>query len=404
MDNHGVVHIGRQAVFTAVGEVAGYELRFRSLIAPTDDQDGGEVSRLIVSTFAEFSLDQLVGDTIAFVNVTTPFLTGMMPLPFAPGKVVLEIPTYVRRDEIALDGIATLRSEGHVISVDVPDGFLEADPFLNYANYARVDIKRYEVNALKSIVATLAARGIEVLARGVDDAELANVADAAGVSLRAGNVYAGVDVVSAKSMSPGRMAALRLVRRLSDPALQLEEVESIVKTDASLTYRLLRAANSASSGSSRKINSLRDAVIMLGMRQLRAWLLLLLVGDGTAVGTEQLSSAITRARTCELLAHQVGVRADEAFIGGLLSSLSPVVGLEPGDMCREMGLDGHLTAAIVEGAGPLGELIHDVAAYEAADISSWASNQQFDIGRAWLMAVGWSVQTVGGVRDTADAV
>ena len=72
------VHLGRQPVFDADLMVVGYELLFRragSTTAQVSDPEQATAD-VVVKTFADFGLEAVVGDKLAFVNLPRGFLVG----------------------------------------------------------------------------------------------------------------------------------------------------------------------------------------------------------------------------------------------------------------------------------------------------------------------------------------
>src|SRR5687767_5424388 len=87
------IHVGRQAIYDTNLELVGYELLFRADAGKNVATASGAqaTSRVIVNTFTEFGLDQLIGSRLAVINMTREFLVGDLPLPFEPGNTVLEV-------------------------------------------------------------------------------------------------------------------------------------------------------------------------------------------------------------------------------------------------------------------------------------------------------------------------
>ncbi|MFD2272983.1 HDOD domain-containing protein [Undibacterium arcticum] len=76
----------------------------------------------------------------------------------------------------------------------------------------------------------------------------------------------------------------------------------MLKRDATLSYRLLRYINSAGFGLGREIQSLRQALAMLGYQPLYRWLsLLLATASTTGYSPVLLETAVIRGRLTELL-------------------------------------------------------------------------------------------------------
>lgn len=140
---------------------------------------------------------------------------------------------------------------------------------------------------------------------------------------------------------------------------------------------------------------------MLGHKQLRAWVLLMVVADASDVVEEQLTAAMTRARMCELLSiYEPSVRADTAFFAGLLSSLDFLLNMPMREVVERLPLDAGIARALVDREGPLGGLIETVAAYEVADLEALAASsiELSDLAPAYLNAIAWSMSV------TAEAI
>jgi EAL and modified HD-GYP domain-containing signal transduction protein len=121
----------------------------------------------------------------------------------------------------------------------------------------------------------------------------------------------------------------------------------------------------------------------------------MVLADSGNTDEEQLTTAITRARTCELVAQQVpGMRGGSAYVVGVLSSLDVVLGIPMGEVLDRLPLADDLRAALLDGTGALGELLTTVLAYERGDDEAVAASafDAFDLSRAYLSAVGWSLQ------------
>ena len=409
----GWVHVARQPVYDRASRIHGYQLLFRAVVSPGNadgEDEASATTKLIVRTFSDFGLNALVGDRNAFVNVTWPFVVGVLPVPLPADRTILELPVSLGRSPEIIAGVARLAEEGYRLVVEGRGMFLD-DPLLQYASYVRVSIAAYDPGILSAVVAELHGRQLMVIGEKVDTQAQAEVADAARVDLMQGHWLSRGDVQTTRTLSPSRVAALRILPRLADPNLEFGEVERIVKADAALTYRLLRAANSAASASTRRITSLRDALIRLGLRQLRSWLMLMVVSDASSVSEEQLTAVITRARCCEVLAAEIGLDPDEAFVGGVLSALGTLLGLEPDKLVSDLRVSDDLSAAIRDGSGRLGQLLTVVVNYEEQETHGAPEVDEdrgrlealglssFQVSRAWLSAVGWALQTCEDITE-----
>ncbi|NTW39010.1 MAG: HDOD domain-containing protein, partial [Cellulomonadaceae bacterium] len=364
------VHVGRQPIFDAALKVHAHELLFRAQAASTGsglDPGDAATTSVIVNTFTAFGLRSLVGDALAFVNLTRPFLVGELPIPLSPADAVLEVLETIPVDDEVYDGVRRLKAAGFAVALD---DFLweQTDRFvlLPVVDYVKIDISQVPPDELGDTVARLRAYDVRLVAERIEDAsDWARCRDL-GFDLFQGYHLLKPETVSTTALNPVRAASLELLRRLSDPSLTMSELEHLVQRDAALTFRLLQATNSAASGARRRLESVRDALVMLGTDRLRSWVMLLVASDAGGGGGAQLTAAVTRARACETLARTHGLRPEVAFTAGLISRLDIVLGVDLDDLLQTLRLSHDLHEAIVEGAGPLGELLEQVRAYEGA--------------------------------------
>ena len=64
---------------------------------------------------------------------------------------------------------------------------------------------------------------------------------------------------------------LQLLSALYDQDVPIEKIERMIARDTLLSFKLLRLVNSAAFGLSRNIESLRQAIMLLGLNKLRNW-------------------------------------------------------------------------------------------------------------------------------------
>jgi EAL and modified HD-GYP domain-containing signal transduction protein len=400
------VHVGRQPIFDRSMDVLGYELLFRATSDATTAADNGDLatSHVIVNTFTEFGLDRLVNGRLAFVNVTRSFVVGDMPIPMHPAGVVLELLEDIPVDDEVLAGVRRLRADGFRIALH---DFIDDDPrgvLLPEISYVKFDLHQLEPDRLA--VALRSCRGFpaQLIAERVESlAEMARCAEL-GFDYFQGYGLLRPDVVSLPGLSASQLACFQLMSRLSDPDISISEIEDVLRTDVGLSYRLLGAVRAAHIGSVQRVASIRQAIVLLGMQRLRSWLLLLAMTQTNRPSEEQLSAALTRARTCELLALSLPpTSAESAFVVGLLSSLDDVIGVPLSEIVSRLPLAADISTALESGGGPLGDLLALVRAHESgADLPAIAGSiDPFEISRAYLSAVGWSLQVCSSALVSA---
>lgn len=383
------VHVGQQAIVDASGLPVAYELLFRSSGGATsaDVADGERATaQVLVTTFLEFGLHDLVGDRLAFVNLPRAFLVGDLPLPFCPGQVVLEVLEDVPADEAVVSGVTRLVEQGHLIALDDVTADRSRDELLHLAAYVKIDLLATDRDDLPALVARCAAPGRRVIAEKVETAEQLERCRHLGVELFQGYLVDRPRTLSQKSLTPSQLACVRLVTLLADPDVVTGDVVAAVEADPSLTVKVLQAANSTAAGLARRPSSVREAVVLVGLQTLQAWATLLsLGGAGSAV---PLAAALSRGRMCQLLAGEDDASA--AFLTGLLSGLTEALGVPADVLLAQLPVARAVSDALLAGAGPLADVLTVVLAYEAGSLPETEAERA---RLAYLHALVWTGRT-----------
>ena len=145
--------------------------------------------------------------------------------------------------------------------------------------------------------------------------------------------------------------------------VNLGELEKMFKDNPGLTLGLLKLVNSVGIGGGRqKVESIRQAIVVLGQKQLMRWVQLLLYAtpDGKVGGTLMLQVA-NRARLMELVAKKMDNYqpnfSEQAFMVGMLSLADVVMQTPLEEVLNEIGLTDDIKNAVLMHEGLLGELL-----------------------------------------------
>ena len=205
------------------------------------------------------------------------------------------------------------------------------------------------------------------LALGVDAIDDFERCRDAGYHWIAGN-YQLHPAIKAAAANPGRAVMLKLLAQVGADA-ETAEIEATLKQDQHLSYQLLKMVNSVAFSLDNKIGSFKQAIALLGRRQLQRWVQLLLYGR--KAGAEQPNPLMPRAALRAGLLEAIATRAgddkalhDQAFMVGMFSLLEPLLGQPMATIIQPLNLPEPVTHALLERAGILGQRL---AAVEAAE-------------------------------------
>lgn len=178
----------------------------------------------------------------------------------------------------------------------------------------------------------------------------------------------------AKELAPGQahiIRVLNLVRNNADVA----QIETALKQDVALSYRLLRYINSAGFGLSCEVQSFRHAVTILGYDKLNKWLSLLLVSSSKdPMAPAMMHAALARARLMELLGAGMVSKGelDNLFIAGAFSLLDVMLGVSLEKALEPMHLPEPISEALFNQAGPYAAFYQLAVALEDRDATAVA--------------------------------
>jgi c-di-GMP phosphodiesterase len=171
-------------------------------------------------------------------------------------------------------------------------------------------------------------------------------------------------------MPAGYLVYLDILKAVARPNLTLGELDDLVKRDAALSHHVLRLANSAAFAQRREVESIRQALMLVGRDTVRRWAALAVVaGLSTTQPTELLVMATVRARFCELLASRTAGAdaAGGAFLAGLCSMLDAILERPMPDVLDELSLGSEIRMALLGRDNLYRRLLDCVLAYDHGD-------------------------------------
>jgi EAL and modified HD-GYP domain-containing signal transduction protein len=388
--------IGRQPIFDRALATYGYELLFRRPGGHTAEFVSGTAAtaQVIVAALADVGIDRIVGGTMAFFNITRGFVVGQYPVPLAPGQVVLELLEDIQSDREVELGVDRLKQQGFRIALDDVVSVEPAQvPLFERADVVKVECLGRSRDELARVVDQLRPFDVELLAEKLETPEELETCKALGFDYFQGYFLERPEILKARALTPSRLQLLRLVTELQSPHVSFERVEEIARVEMALSMKLLACVNAATYGLRRRIDTVRDALVILGVNKVRNIVTLLLLARISDKPSELITLAITRARMCENVAARQG-RLDKAaaFTVGMFSLLDALLDQPMERVLQDLPLGTATRAALLHRTGELGALLNAVIGYERGH---WADAErgigaELRLQECFLEAVAWS--------------
>ena len=402
------VVVARQAIFDRSGDVYGYELLFRPIQGGTGAGvriDGDLMTSTVLFSTVSIGVERLVGAGYIFCNADRGLLTGAVPVALPPDRTVLEVLETVAVDDDVVAGCRRLVALGFRLALDDFTWREGAERLLELADIVKIDLRLVPPAELPALVARCRRYGVAMLAEKIETAEEFATCLALGFEYYQGYALERPRTVPGRAIdvsSPGRW---RAAASLLAGDLEVGRLERILRTEPGMTYQLLQLAGiGANHGTRRKIRTLREALILLGSRRIRSWISLLLLVNSDSTPTEEVTTALARARMSELLAELVLPElAGLAFTAGMLSALDVLLEMPIEDILQALPLDDELREAAFGDATPIGRLVRDVVDHLSARTDrphrTAVAAQDFDLAAS--RALAWALEAAAAVSPAA---
>jgi c-di-GMP phosphodiesterase len=392
---HEGLLLARQPILDRNLRLRGYELLARDSGGNFPQAQPGHVTtcQVLVEALGDLGLEQVVGALPAYINITPEFLTGQIPLPLPPDRVVLELLESIEPTAEVLRGVQRLKAEGFTLALDDYTGPRPGyEELLRLVDTVKVDCLAVASAALGRLVQGLRPYGLRLLAEKVESPEMFRDCEQLGFELFQGFFFARPDLLRGRMQSVNRTSLLRLLAKIQDPQTTPEELEIIIAQDPVLSLKLVRFLNSAQIGLRRRIESLREVVVYLGSDAVRNIACVMLLARVDDKPRELMITALLRARMCEELSRSAAAgSAHRAFTVGLFSMLDALVDQDLREVVSPLPLHRDIQEALLHHSGELGEQLGHVLAYERGDFERLpAALPAPDAMReAYLSSLGW---------------
>ncbi len=374
------IALSRQPIFDRHLETVAYELRYGQLRGmPCDPSTEAE---RFLATLVDTGFETVVGSRHAVFSLPVAVLASTFRelLPVLPAeRLILALDPVEVQERSLTSLLGQFAAQGCQLLLDCRRGSSLSPDLLSICDIVRwpvpsSTVMRRSPGGLEgwlseqlALVAPYRAGTLRVLISDIRDYVVYARARESGVDLFQGD-FLFRPVLVRGQRTPVSNAALVLLARLYDPAIDFEEVERLLAQDVELTYKLLKLVNTVWFARRTRIESLRQALLVLGLRTVAAWVTVLVLTGVERKPVELVRTALVRARMCELLAGALGsVSREAAFLTGLLSVLDAVLDRPLREALAEVPLASEVEAALLEREGLLGLVLRAVLAYETGD-------------------------------------
>lgn len=400
------VLMARQPIYTKSQDVAAFELLFRdpdgNFIAGLKDKDA--TLGVLLGAYSSISKGGEIQNLPCFLKVTDSFLLDH-DMPDLPRQsFVIEILGYSKFSAALLERVKELASQGYRLALADYDPRDERfEPLLNIVHVLKLDIQKLGLVNLPAIVQKLRPYQLELLADKVETQDEFRHCLELGFALYMGYFLSKPQPVKGKKITGNKVLLIQLLAELQKPSATAQSVEALALNDPALTYRILRVVNSAAFNLRREVTSLSHAIALLGMEQVRRWVMLFLANSDGDKPDDLTRNMLQRGRMCELIA-EMSERPEPInhFIVGLLSQLDVMLDIEMRELMNQVPLQQEIKVALTAREGSYGLVLQEVEYYERGEfeqLQNLLARHFYEV--AYRHSISWATQVMRSLQESA---
>lgn len=354
------VFVAKQPIFNRKKEVFAYELLYRDNDNRQAIDINGDLATIevMLNSFLNIGIEKLSGDHPVFINFTENLLKNGVAHHFNSNNLIVELLETIEITDALEPLLKDLYKQGYRLALDDVTreyfGKWERAGLLKYLTFVKVDFMQMLPKERTVLAKTISSGypNIKLLAEKVETIAEFEEAIASGYHYFQGFFFMRPQLMETREIPSFFGSYMTLLREIDGIDFDLKTVSEIIQNDLSLTYKLLKLINSLMYRRVEKINSIHQAVVLLGQKEIKKWIYVLALRESyhskeLQVPGELIRSSYYRAKMCERIAVKCKMTTDsEAFLIGYFSQL-PVILRQPASELYEMlSLDDSIESAL----------------------------------------------------------
>lgn len=381
----------RQPILDLGLKVYGYEFLYR----PTEranESSHSITSEVLASSIIDLGLDKASDDKLAFINMSYEDIMSKHVESLPSDRLILELLEDIKPDPVFIQRVRSLYEKGFSFALDdfiyTPDW----DPLIEMATIIKFDLMTTTFEENKALIQKLRTKNISFLAEKVETHQDFKAYRDIGCQLFQGYFFCKPEHIQGKATNASSNSKVQLLATINKVNISFEELEKAIEQDPTTTYMLLKYLNSAHFAFAKRIESIKQALIFLGLENVKKWATLITLRNMSNKPSELLRVSLVRAKIAELIAVKNKLpNTSGFFLTGLLSTIDALLDSTMETIIPSMSLSSDISAALIERQGIMGDTLTAIIEYEAQRSPANAT----DISDAYLEACLWTDQVLG---------
>mgnify|MGYP000615537245 CR=1 FL=1 len=361
--------MARQPIFNKDQSVYGYELLYRDFSGEhTNSFDGNSAtSQVLINSFSTIGIESITQNKKAFINFTKQLLIKEIPTIFDKEIIVIELLENIKVTQQLINVCKKLKESGYILALDdfvFDESYLS---LLEIIDIIKVDFLYSNKSQRAKIEKIAKEYNITLLAEKVETREEFMRAQNLEYSYFQGFFFKKPEIFEENEIPVYPNNYLMALEELNKDVPDIEKVAEIIKKDMSLSYKLLKLINSAAFGLRCEVQSIKQALVILGIEEMKKWINLIVIKKiSEDEPKEIMRSSLIRAKTAEKLGNKLSekVNISELFMMGLFSLLDTLMHRGLDTLMEELPISTKVKDAIVGKKGLYRDVLQLIVSYE----------------------------------------
>ena len=403
--------MARQPILDKNKNLFAYELLLRDSldnIFPKNINEDEATAKIIEGLEFNLGLESLTKGSLAFINFTHDSIINGYPFLLDKDKIVVEILETAKPSKRLLDACIDLKNKGYSIALDDYEHDSVWKYFFPYVDIIKLDYSLTTEQQFQEIITALKPfPHIKLLAEKIETYSHFQHGLSIGCEYYQGYFFSRPEIIKTIAFNPSQIAVANLWTEFNRAEIDIKKVTSIFEDDINLSFKLLRYVQSPIFKRDAVIQSIKQAIIVLGSQELKRFISLLFTAQFSTGKPQALTAMVlSRGRFCELMVNATMPTNSQpsAFLIGLLSLIDAMVDGDIHELMDKLPLHKDMKDAIINRTGESAYFLRLCELFEKADwqnIELFCKQINIDHEQSYRLfqdALNWADKRVSAIQ------
>lgn len=348
------IYLARQPVFNSNMELQAYELLYRDRKIATNAVFVDKLqATLKVLAGLPLCLDLTGEKNDVIVNFPSKAIIDQMQTAYPPQLTIVQLTDTEYPEEELIKGIKHLKQKGYRFSFDNFENDSSHDFLCKLADYITIDFLGHNKKEIEFFASECKKKNskCKLIAKRIEEYDDYLFAKDLGFEFFQGYFFKQPKVHSGKKISTNSVSKLKILKLLQKEDVEFREISNVLATDVSVVHRLLVYINSPSLGLRKKVSSIEEALVIMGLDPLKKWLQIILLTElkPKEKPHELVLLSAQRGYFLELLAKAYGSESikNQLFLLGLFSLIDSILDHPKEELLTQLSLAKEIEDALL---------------------------------------------------------